>query len=121
LFERKPLFPLTAPRGVGEHGMRMQLRVEIATGIVKKHRTEEISREPVLIAHRRVAQALAHRREAFHFREGDLDRLCEDNAHPFIAADHRQHAHVFGRGKLDVEERDPIRVIARRERLTRER
>ncbi len=69
----------------------------------------------------RLAASLADRREAFHLGEHDLDRLGERRTHALVAADHREHADVLGRGQLHVDERDRLLRAQGREFLARGR
>ena len=47
--------------------MAVQLRIEVATRIVKEEGTHKIPRESKLFGVRRLAPTFAHGREAFHF------------------------------------------------------
>ena len=113
LLEREPLLALGAPGGVGQHGVGVQLRVEVSAGVVEEQGSHEIAGQPVLLAGGRLAAALAHGGVALHLGEGGFHRLCKRFADAPVAADHGQHAHILGCRKLDVEEGDPVGVVAR--------
>jgi hypothetical protein len=98
--------------------VRVQLRIEVATRIVEEQGADEIFGQPISLGHLRFAPALSHGRELFHFSEDDRYRFRERFADALIAPNHRKHAHVFRRGKLNVDERHLLLRAELRQRLT---